>query len=143
VRQILIFTEPDADEIDEKRVRRVGERRSSESPEATDAMETFTPTLAEAEQRAQILFRPRFSDENWAEFEEYFRPELGRGILSWELDLRQMTFVNSMLLGLLLNMHSEVSAAGGRVCLVVETKSMINQLLTLSKLRQIVTVKTV
>jgi anti-anti-sigma factor len=103
-------------------------------------MEQFSTSMADDGDHMQVVLHAGFSDDHWAALERFYREKLDEGQRHWELDLRRLTYINSMMLGLFVSMNTDVITTGGDLRLVVAQNSMINQLLTLSKLRQIVTV---
>lgn len=105
-------------------------------------MASFRSTLIPPDNCVQVVLAPNFSDQHWAEFEEFFEEHIAKGFIFWDLDLRQMTYMNSLLMGLLVGLNAQLRTHRGNLRLVVREKSAVDQVLTISKLRRIMAVST-
>lgn len=88
----------------------------------------------------RILIMDGFRMFHWEEMDREFRAKLAEGNLNWDLDVRQLAFVNSMLLGLFVEMNGLITLAGGSMRLVVLRNSQLTQLLQLSRLNRLIKV---
>jgi anti-anti-sigma regulatory factor len=113
------------------------------SQKGESLMEPFSATTVTNEKTVQVVFQPGFCDANWDAFALFAKSQMEKGLIYFDLDLRRLTFLNSMMLGLIVGFNGMLGAMGGQARLIVEEKSMINQLLTISKLRRVLTVITV
>jgi anti-anti-sigma regulatory factor len=127
-------------EFRDDRKQRRGGRWSQESE---SRMEPFSATTVTKEKTVQVVLQPSFCDANWDALELFVKSQMGKGLIYFDLDLRRLTFLNSMMLGLIVGLNGMLGAEGGHARLIVDEDSMINQLLTISKLRRVLTVITV
>lgn len=103
----------------------------------------FTANAIFKDKCVHVAFSPAFLDTDWPEFDRYYKSQFEKGFLFWDIDLRNLAFMNSQLLGLFVGLNSELTHCSGQLRLLVAENSMIDQLLTISKLRRIMTIVTV
>lgn len=92
-----------------------------------------------AEKLMYVIFQARTAtDEDWSDFQEYVTDEVKKGHKDWDFDLRQMNFIGSRVLGILVNLNMLVIGAGGHMRLIVRTGSQVEQVLGLAQIPRII-----
>jgi anti-anti-sigma factor len=105
-----------------------------------NATDKFSTTSYPSERSIKVALNEDFQHGDWDAIGTLLTQRLQRDIVFWDLDLRRLGFMNSQMLGLIVGMNSEIKMRGGQLRLVVREGSPIDQLLTLSKVRRIITV---
>ncbi len=73
----------------------------------------------------------------WASILEFFKDHLKNGVNQWEIDLRPLSFINSVGLGALVTMNTSCRVQKGKFQVMVEPNSQIARVLKLSRLQLI------
>ena len=114
----------------------------------TDASEATPPELMYASQLfestgvMQIVLRAGFTHENWPELQEFCQTNLSNDAIHfWDLDLRQVPYINSMLLGLLVGFNAVILNRGAEFRLLVAKGSKTAEIIYFSKINRIINVR--
>ncbi|HOE95218.1 MAG TPA: STAS domain-containing protein [Candidatus Sumerlaeota bacterium] len=86
----------------------------------------------------QIVLLPGFRQEYWDELMHYVENTDRSGNYRWDLDLRRIEVINSMMLGLIVGLRARLDARGGNLRVLIAPNSKVEQLLQLTRLDQIV-----
>ena len=103
-------------------------------------MAHFIVTRVVADNRMVVVLNPDFTIDHWQALEDFYQKEIAEGKLLWDLDLGQLSFINSMMLGLIVGFNTMLNSRGGEFRLLVPEHSRIGDLLTLAKLDTIINV---
>lgn len=99
----------------------------------------FTETLNEQKNVVRIVLRPADTIE-WPAVAKHLRDKLAEGILNVELDLRRLSRIDSLGLGIIVGMNVTASHHGGSFRLLVERGTAIHNLMILTKMHLLLTI---
>lgn len=105
------------------------------------AMMTFQSIEGNSKELTRVKLPPGFDANNWGQLERYYREKIGEGHLKWELDLTQLLFFSSSMLGLAIGFNTIVATRNGSLRLIVAKNSALAQLMKISKVDRILTVE--
>ena len=86
-----------------------------------------------------VSLNPNFQVDDWKVFEQFYTSRV-KEVSQWDLDLRRLTFMNSMLMGLIVGLNAVVNNNQGQLRLVVARNSKIGELLHQAKVDRILTI---
>jgi len=105
-------------------------------------MASFESQYMENQQTMQIVLGPSFGHEQWGELQAFYGAQCETPELRlWVIDMRQVTFLNSMLLGLLVGFNAVVSSRGQEFRLLVTKGSKPAEILYFAKLNRIINIR--
>jgi anti-anti-sigma regulatory factor len=110
----------------------------SPTPEI-QAERLFSIHYHETGNRITIALNPGFSIQDWETFMAFVRHKIGQKVLNWDLDLRRIPCLSSMLLGAMVTLNMVIRSQRGDLRLIVAKGSRVAQLFVLSKLNRIIT----
>lgn len=84
-----------------------------------------------------VVFHANPNAEGWGKLEQEVDQLLGRGVLRWEFDIREMRFCDSHGLGMWLRINTRIREADGRAFYLVREPSRVLDLFRLTKLDQV------
>src|ERR1035437_3398660 len=74
--------------------------------ERSSIMASFESQFFETTGAMQVVLSPAFSNENWPELQAFYNAQSqNAAIHAWDLDMRRLAFINSMLLGMLVGFN--------------------------------------
>lgn len=106
-----------------------------------DGKPRYTMSYNESTLQMTVEWRPDFTMEDWEEFSTASRARLEEGVRDWSFDLRRINFINSLILGAIIGFNMVLQAGKGNLSLLVEPGSRVVQLIRLSKIDRIVSVR--
>lgn len=83
---------------------------------------------------------PDFTLRHWTRFENFYRQKVDEGVVNWDLDLRQLLAINSLLLGLLIGLNTDLRKNNGCLRLRVDGQSEVAGQIYESRVNRIITV---
>lgn len=89
----------------------------------------------------RVTLLPTFEWSLWEDLEQFYYSRIEQGIIHWELDLRQIHHINSMLIGLMVGFNTILTSRKGSLRLLVSKGSPTFQVLFLSKIPRIIPVQ--
>ena len=90
----------------------------------------------------QIVLAEDFSEASWPELQQFYASHQDdANIHYWDFDMRQVPYINSMLLGLLVGFNAVIVNRGGEFRLLVAKGSKTADLINFSKLNRIINVR--
>lgn len=104
-------------------------------------MMTFQSIQGNTKELTRITLPAGFDATIWGQLERYYREKIGEGHLKWELDLTQLQFFSSTMLGLAIGFNTIVATRNGSLRLIVAKNSSLAQLMKISKVDRILNVE--
>ena len=101
-------------------------------------MKTYKVQTISSARIGQLSLLPEFRTEDWDDVCATIDDKISRGYLTWDVDLRQLTLINSIILGYLVELNGRLIGARGSLRLILEKDSKLLQLIALSKIHLIV-----
>ena len=89
----------------------------------------------------KIILHSGFNVENWPELKDFYRAKIADGIHDIDLDLREIQFFCSMMLGYIIEMNITLARNRGSLRLIVAENSKLRELLFTAKIDRIVPIK--
>lgn len=90
------------------------------------------------EQSVSIVLDPSFSERRWDELLALIEEKGRSSAQSFVLDMRQLEFITSQFLGLLLELNGRILTRGAHLRLIVAKKSRVSQVLMLACLNRVI-----
>lgn len=90
------------------------------------------------EQSVSIVLDSSFNERRWVELMAIIEEKGRSAAQSFVLDMRQLEFISSQFLGLLLELNGRLIARGAHLRLTVTKQSRINQILILACLNRVI-----
>jgi anti-anti-sigma regulatory factor len=88
----------------------------------------------------EVVLHFDFKVDQWEDFQKNFSDQLKQDTLKWDLDLRQIRFISSMILGLIVGFNTIVRGHSGILRVITTRNSQVSQLLKPSRLNYILKV---
>jgi anti-anti-sigma regulatory factor len=90
----------------------------------------------------QIVLAPEFTAENWPEVDAFYQQNADRdSIHFWDMDMRQVPHINSMLLGMLVAFNAVIENRGGKFRLLLAKGSKTAEVIRFAKIHRIINVR--
>lgn len=101
--------------------------------------DAYTWKLASYSRTLVVTFHRQFDDELWKEFTDFFMDKLREGQLKWDLDLRELDFIHSRDIGLIIGLNANLTTQNGNLRLVIskDKGQKITRILRLTRVDQI------
>lgn len=103
-------------------------------------MPPFHANLIKKDRLVQISLHSDFQGDHWPELQTYYSGKIQEGYLHWDLDLRELNFINSMMLGHLVSFNKALVGQGGQLRLVLKRDNPITQLIHYARINRIIRV---
>ncbi len=103
-------------------------------------MTEFTTRKGRSASHLHVSLTSAFNADAWKEFEAFYRDRIRDGCIHWDLDLREVTFFNNVMLGMLIGLNTILTTRDGSLRIVVRAKSPLSQLFSLSRIDRIMSV---
>lgn len=103
-------------------------------------MPAFSSSFNADSKTTEVTLLTDLSQKEWNELMEFYQQKIAGGSLHWDLDLRQLDFITSMSLGMIVGLNTSLSTRGGSLRLVMSRGSKVAHLIHLTKLDRIVDV---
>mgnify|MGYP006282654677 CR=1 FL=1 len=87
-----------------------------------------------------VTLHDGFPVEAWEQLIEFYQQKIEGGVVNWELDLRRLRFMNSQALGMIISFNASVINRGGRLRILVDRSSYVDNLIHTTKLNRILDV---
>src|SRR5690242_9918348 len=79
-----------------------------------------------------------FTSDNFETLVQFYQDRVNKGVLHWDVSLRNLEIINSVGLGVLVAFNAAVASRGGKLRLILRKDSKITSLLQLTKLDKII-----
>lgn len=103
-------------------------------------MPSFTTSYNNDSKTTEVTLSNDLSQKEWNDLLEHYQQKIAGGFLHWDLDLRNLDFITSMSLGMIVGLNTSLSSRGGSLRLVMTKGSKVGHLIHLTKLDRIVDV---
>lgn len=100
----------------------------------------FQSIMGRPGEPARIKLPQGFDSDDWDHLEPFYREKIGEGHLHWEVDLTDLQYFSSTMLGLLLGLNTILAIRGGTLRIIVSKTSRLAQLLMVTRVNQIMDV---
>ncbi len=104
-------------------------------------MFTFKAFPAGSHEKIRLTLDSKFSLEHWSQLERFYQNEVAQGCLQWVLDLSRMSFMSSMLLGMIVGFNTLLATRGGQLNLFLGENHRLIQLFAVTRLDQIISIE--
>lgn len=88
----------------------------------------------------RVTLEKQFNNEQFELLIKFYQERLAGGVINWDLDMRQLEMINSMMLGMLVAFNASVSSRGGRLRMILKKASKVAELIIITKLDRIINV---
>ena len=104
-------------------------------------MPVFTHELNATSKIMAVKLQGDFAHTDWASLIEFYKVEVAKGILDWELDLLDVGVINSMFIGMVVALNTSATAHNGRLTVICRRDSAVSNQIRIAKIDQIVNVR--
>lgn len=101
-------------------------------------MESFSYMFFKESGTMQVILSRGAGQTDFENLVRFYQEKINCGVNNWDVDLRQLDFINSTALGILVAFNANVMSRGGRLRLILQKSSKITDLITLTKLDRII-----
>ncbi len=103
-------------------------------------MSSYTLKESKRDNTVRVEITPSFDSTDWEQMFTEVRGRSQEAGLNWEIDATQLSFINSIMLGQIIEINSLVAGGGGSLRLILTRDSRLIQLIQLAKINRIVKV---
>lgn len=105
-------------------------------------MAVFEYNFSKLSNSMQVDLKNTFKTSDLPKFMDFFRHKVASGNANWEISLKDLQFINSEFIGMLILMNMLLATQKGTLRLIVSKDSTIQDLFSQSKLERIIHVRT-
>ncbi len=106
-------------------------------------MNPFDFLFHERNKIMQVMIHPSFQVEHWPEFEQFHRAQIEQGVVNWDINLREINWINSRFLGLLIGFNAILMYRGGSLKLTLRKNTKFAEIVHQSRLDKIIAAREV
>ena len=82
-----------------------------------------------------------FAHSDWSGLIDFYKQEVNKGVVDWELNLQEVGVINSMFIGMIVALNTSAGAHGGRLAVTCRKDSAVSNQIKTAKIDQIVNVR--
>lgn len=118
--------------------------RSNSQGEETEPKENnFAAQYIESTGQTIVVIKAAIMQDDWDVLTALVRTRMDAGAIAWDMDLRQVPLLTSLMLGSIVGINMLLQTRKGNLRLLVEKESRVAKLLYMSKLNRIIMVREV
>ncbi len=101
-------------------------------------LKTYKVQTINSARIGQLCLLPEFHPDHWDDVSPIIDEKIGHGFLTWDIDLRKLTLINSIMLGYFVELNGKLMSTRGSLRLILKRDSKLLQLIALSKIHLII-----
>ena len=114
--------------------------RSRFSPGRCVVDKPFDLRVYENSQTIEVILQSHFGVDHWQQLENYYREQIGKGKVNWDLDLRNLGFLSSLLIGLIIGLNTILISRQGMLRLIIPKGSHLAEIFRIARLNRVLAI---